>query len=167
MTDRAIFNRKYTDFIPGNTQVWLLNGAGVTTNAVSTQTFTAGTNLVQGEAVYVSGSVVFPAIAASGAPADQYNVIGITTASAGVTSGVAVNLDDVVVVNSNNITAETSLVPGQYYYLSKFSGQITRYNTASGTVTASNGYAALVNVGLALSPSELSVEIKPPVGLYS
>lgn len=165
--DRAIFNRRYTDFTPGNTQVWLTNGAGVTTTPSSTQEFTAGSNLIQGQVVYVSGTYVLPASAASGVAPEVYNAIGITAASAGVSSGVAVNLDDIAIVSSANITGETALVPGQYYFLSKYSGQLTRYSTASGTVTASGGYAASVTVGLALSASELQVEIGSPSILYS
>lgn len=165
--DRAIFNRRYTDFTPGTTQVWLANGAGVTTDLSSTQEFTAGDNLDQGTVVYVSGTYVLPASAASGVAAEQYNAIGITAASAGVTSGVAVNLDDIAVVSSANLTGETSLTPGQYYYLSKYTGQLTRFSTASGTVTAASGYAALVNLGLALSSTELHLEIQPPVDLFS
>lgn len=164
--DRAIFNRRYTDFTPGNTQVWLVNGAGVTTTPSSTQNFTAGSNLIQGQVVYVSGTYVLPASAASGVAPEVYNAIGITAASAGVSSGVAVNLDDIAVVSSANITGETALVPGQYYFLSKYSGQLTRYSTASGTVTASGGYAASVTVGLALSTSEIQIEIQPPSLLY-
>jgi hypothetical protein len=165
VTERAIFNRKYTDFTPGGTQVWLINGAGVTTNAVSTQTFTAGSNLIQGQVVYVSGVYALPATAASGVDPAWYQAIGITAASAGVSSGVTVNLDDIAVVSADNITAESSLTPGQYYYLSKYTGQLVKYLTASGTVTASGGYAALVLVGKALSSSEIHVEIEPPVTL--
>jgi len=165
--DRAIFNRRYTDFTPGTTQVWLANGAGVTTGLSSTQNFTAGANLTQGTVVYVSGTYVLPASAASGVAAEQYNAIGITAASAGVTSGVAVNLDDIAVVGSANLVGETSLTPGQFYYLSKYTGQLTKFQTASGTVTASGGYAALVSVGLALSSTEIQVEIQPPTVLYS
>jgi hypothetical protein len=157
VTDRNIFNRRYTDFTPGGTQVWLVNGAGVTTSAPSTQTFTAGDNLIQGQVVYVSGTYVLPASAASGVAATQYNAIGITAASAGVTSGVAVNLDDIAVIGSSNLTGEQTLTPGQYYYLSKFTGQLTKFATASGTVSASGGYAALVNLGVALSTTELSI----------
>jgi hypothetical protein len=167
VTDRAIFNRKYTDFTPGDTQVWLVNGAGVTTSAASTQTFTAGANLTQGQVVYVSGVYALPASAASGVAPEQYQAIGITAASAGISSGVAVNLDDIAVVSDANITADSVLIPGQYYYLSKYSGELTRYSTASGTVTAASGYAALVNLGLALSTTELHVEIQPPVDLFS
>ena len=163
MTDRAIFNRRYTSYTPGASQVWLANGAGVTTSAASTQGFLAGDNLIQGQVVYTSGAYVLPASAASGVDPSVYNAVGITTAAAGFSSGVAVNLDDIAVVGDANITAEAALIPGQYYYLSQYSGQVTRYETASGTVTASGGYAALVNVGLALSSTELQVEIEAPV----
>ena len=78
----------------------------------------------------------------------------------------SVTLDDTVVLSSANLTGETALVPGQYYFLSKYTGQLTRFSTASGTITASGGYSALVNVGQALSASELQVEIEPPVVLY-
>lgn len=167
MTDRAIFNRRYTDFTPGGTQVWLANGAGVTTTLPTTQQFTAGSSLIQGQVVYVSGTYVLPASAASGVASDVYNAIGITTTAASASSGVAVNLDDVAVVGAANITGESALVPGQYYFLSKYSGQLTRYSTASGTVSASGGYAASVTIGLALSSSELQVEIGSPLILYS
>lgn len=165
--DRAIFNRRYTDFTPGATQVWLINGTSVTSTPVTTQQFTAGSNLIQGQVVYVSGTYALPASAASGVASEVYNAIGITAASAGVSSGVAVNFDDIAVVSSSNITGESALVPGQYYFLSKYNGQITRYSTASGTVTVSGGYAASVTVGIALSSSELQVEIGSPYILYS
>ena len=54
MADRSIFNRKYTSFTPAGAEVWLINGAGVTTSLPSTQNFTAGSNLIQGQVVYVS-----------------------------------------------------------------------------------------------------------------
>jgi len=167
MTTRAIFNRQYTDYTAANQQVWLVNGAGVTTSAARTQDFTAGTTLIQGQPVYVSGVYVFPASAASGVASEQFNVIGITTEPATTGTSVAVNFDDIAVVSPVNITAESALVPGQYYYLSQYTGEITRYSTASGLVTAASGYAAQVGVGIALSTSELHVEIEAPVDLYS
>jgi hypothetical protein len=166
MTTRAIFNRQYTDYTPAGQQVWLVNGAGVTTSAAQTQNFTAGATLIQGEVVYVSGTYVLPASAASGVTPAQYNAIGITTQAAATSATVAVTLDDTAVVSSANLTGDTQLVPGEYYYLSKFTGQLTRYSTASGLVTLASGYAALVNIGQALSTSELQVEIEPPVVLY-
>lgn len=169
MADRAIFNRKYTSFTPGGTQVWLINGAGVTTTFPTTQTFTAGQNLTQGQVVYVSGTSVFPATALSGVPSARYEAIGITAASAGTSSGVAVILDDVAVLSSANITAESALIPGEYYYLSKYSGQVTRYSTASGVISASgtNQYQVLAGIGTALSTTELEVEIDTPVIIYN
>lgn len=167
MTDRAIFNRRYTDFTPGGTQVWLVNGAGVTTSIPSSSEFTAGTNLIQGQAVYVSGTYVFPATAASGVSADLHNVIGITADSAVAQSGVLVNLDSTVIVNDVNITAESTLVPGQYYFLSKYQGEITRYSTASGVISVADGYAVSAPVGVALSTSELQLEIETPAVIYS
>lgn len=167
MTERAIFNRKYTSYTPGAQQVWLANGTGVTTSAAQTQEFTAGASLLQGSPVYVSGTYVLPASAASGVAPEQFNVIGITAEAAATGSGVAVNVDGIAVISDANISAESTLVPGQYYYLSKYTGEITRYSTASGTVTAASGYAALVNLGIALSTTELHVEIEAPVDLYS
>jgi hypothetical protein len=169
MTDRAIFNRKYTSFTPGGTQVWLVNGAGVTTTFPTTQSFTAGQNLIQGQVVYVSGTSVFSATALSGVPPAEYAAIGITAASAGISSGVAVILDDVAVLSSANITAESTLIPGEYYYLSKYSGQVTRYSTASGVISASGTgqYQVLAGIGTALSTTELEVELETPVIIYS
>ena len=165
MTERAIFNRKYESFVPGSQLVWLLNGAGVTTTPITTQDFTAGDTLIQGQVVYVSGTYVLPATAASGISIDRYNAIGVTTEPAAVSANVAVSVDDVVVVSSANLTDATQLVPGQYYYLSKFTGQLTSYVTNSGSVTSSGGYGALVTIGKALSPTELKVEITPPLYL--
>jgi len=166
MTTRAIFNRQYESYTPGSTQVWLVNGAGVTTSPTTTQTLTAGATLIQGDVVYVSGTYALPASAASGVVTTNYNVIGITTTAASAASSVTITVDDVAIVSSANLVAETQLVPGKYYYLSKYTGKLTQYSTASGTVTASGGYAALVNVGQALSPTELQVEIEAPVVLY-
>jgi hypothetical protein len=168
MTDRSIFNRRYTSFNSGTQEVYLVNGAGVVTSLSSSAAFVAGETLVQGAAVYVSGLKVFNASALSGIASFNYGAFGVTGAAAVTNSGVSVIFDDAVTVSSANITAETSLVPGQPYYLSKFPGQITRYSTASGVVTNSgtNQYQALVLVGTALSAAELEVEIDAPVVLY-
>lgn len=163
MTDRALFNRRYTSFTSAGTEVWLVNGAGVATSSASTQSFTAGETLVQGQVVYVSGTHVLSASAASGVDATRYNPIGITAEAAVISSGVLVNLDDIATIGAQNITAESSLVPGDYYYLSKYSGELTRYSTASGLVTLSGGYQALVGLGVALSSTELQVEIAQPI----
>ena len=167
MTDRAIFNRIYTSFQPGSTEVYLINGAGVTTSPSPTANFIAGVNLIQGAVVYVSGTYVLPASAASGVSPTLYNPIGITTAAASAAATVPVNLDYNVVVSATNITAESTLVPGEYYYLSKFAGQLTRFTTASGDITASGGYTAVVSVGQAVSTSELQIEIDAPIIIYS
>lgn len=166
MTTRAIFNRQYTDYTPGGQQVWLVNGAGVTTSPARTQSFTAGSTLIQGDVVYVSGTYVLPASAASGVPVENYAAIGITTQAAAPSATVNVVLDDTAVIGASNITAESSLIPGQYYYLSRYDGQITRFSTASGQVTAAGGYAAVVGIGQALSTTEIQIEIEPPVVLY-
>jgi len=166
MTTRAIFNRQYTDYTPGGQQVWLVNGAGVTTSPVTSQSFTAGETLSQGTVVYLSGTYVLAASAASGVATAKYSPIGITTEAATISAQVNVTFDDTVVLTSVNLVGETQLVPGEYYYLSKYPGQLTRYSTASGLVTAASGYAALVNVGQALSSSELQIEIEPAVVLY-
>lgn len=164
MTDRAIFNRRYSSFTPGSSEVWLVNGAGVTTSASKTSSFTAGESLTQGTPVYVSGVYVLAASAASGVNPSNYNVIGFTAESASISTSVDVVLDDTAVISSGNLIHETSLTPGKYYYISNIVGKITN-NLAPSGVTASGGYAALSSVGLALSPSELSVEISSPINL--
>ena len=167
MANRAIFNRQYTEFTPGSTPVWLVNGGSISSSGPSTSVdFTAGANLIAGEVVYVSGVFAVPAIAASGVDESAYRAVGITASSAAQGASVPVNLDDVATVGSANITGAAALVPGQYYYLSKSSGQLTAFTTASGTVSAANGYGAMVNLGLALSTTNFHVEIQPPVDLF-
>lgn len=163
MTERALFNRRYTSYVPNGTEVWLLNGGGVTTTPISTQSLTASEDLIQGEVVFVSGVWAVPATAASGASNPEYYPVGITAEAASQNATVPIVLDDVVVVSSPNITAESSLLPGEFYYLSKYKGEVTRFQTASGTIVRASGYGALVPVGTALSTSELQVEIGTPV----
>ncbi len=167
MSTRSLFNRNYTSYTPGGTQVWLVNGTGVTTSLASSKSFTAGVNLAQGDVVYVSGTYVFPASAASGVSPSQYNAIGITAASALASAAVNVILNDNADISSSNITAASSLTPGSYYYLSAYSGQLTEYSTASGVITVASGYSALVPLGIAVSTSVLKVEIEPPTVLFS
>ena len=168
MTNRAIFNRKYTEFQPGDTPVFLVNGGGVTSSSpTSLVNFTAGADLIQGEVVYVSGVYAVPATAVSGVDSAQHQAVGLTAEAAVQNATVSVNLDDIAVVSAANLTADTQLTPGQYYYLSKSQGQLTAFSTASGTVSAGSGYAVLVNLGLAVSTTELHVEIQPPVDLFS
>lgn len=164
MTDRAIFNRRYTSFTPGSTQVWLVNGAGVTTSVASTVSFTAGTDLEQGEVVYVSGTYVLPASAASGTAPELWAAVGLTSEAASASAAVLVILDDIALVSSGNLVHETSLTPGQYYYVSNVAGRLTSANPPSG-ISVSGGYNALTAVGLALSPSELHVEVQSPITL--
>ncbi|MBM4229112.1 MAG: hypothetical protein FJ184_00015 [Gammaproteobacteria bacterium] len=166
MSTRAIFNRKYESFTPGTTEVWLVNGAGVATTPATVQNLIAGATFIQGDAVYVSGTYALPATAASGVNATSYNAVGITASSASSSSTVDINVDGVAVLTSANLVGETQLTPGQYYYLSKYDGKLTKYATSSGLVTAASGYAALVYIGQALSPTELQIEIEPPVVLF-
>jgi hypothetical protein len=72
-------------------------------------------------------------------------------------------LDDAATIPGSQITAESALTPGETYYLSKYSGELTKYSTASGLITRASGYAALAPIGTAVSTSELQVEIGVPV----
>ena len=165
MTTRSIFNRRYTSFTPGSTQVWLANGTGAGTTAATTQDFIAGQNLTQGQVVYVSGTYALAASAASGVTPAEFNPIGFTASSATASSTVPVVYDDIATVTSAAITDEVSLSPGYYYSLSKDLGRVVRTPPISGGITLSGGYAAAVTVGLALSTTELHVEIGTPVVL--
>ncbi len=169
MANRNIFARSFQSFNSGGTDVWVLDGEGVSLTLPAAQSYTAGETLIQGDFVYVSGTQVFKASAISGVASFNYGVVGATTQAAPTGSGVAVSTDGIVSIGSANLTADVSLVPGNYYYLSKFSGKITRYSTASGTVSASgtDQYQVAVPVGYAVSNSELDVEIQPPIILYS
>ena len=62
---------------------------------------------------------------------DQIQVLGFSTEAGTNGSAVQVALDGVVDLTAANITAETSLSAGQYYYLSKFRGEIVKFETAS------------------------------------
>ena len=168
MTERAIFNRKYTSFNSGGTEVWLVTGAGVTTQPNSTISLTAGENLIQGNFVRLSGTYAVKASALSGLAAENYKVIGVTEEAASINNAVLINTDGVALVSSANITGSGVLIPGAKYYLSKYSGQIVPFNSASGSVTNSgtDQYQALVPVGTAFSLTELDVEIQPEIVLY-
>ena len=168
MTNRAIFNRSYTEFTPGTTPVWLVNGGSISSSGPTTLVdFTAGADLIAGEVVYVSGVFALPATAAATATETESRAVGITTEAATQGNNVRVNIDDIASVSAANITGASALVPGQYYYLSKFTGQLTAYTTASGDVTPADGYGVMVNLGLALSTNSIHVEIQPPVLLTS
>lgn len=169
MANRNVFARSFQSVNSGGTDVWVLDGEGVSLSLPESQSYTAGETLIQGDFVYVSGTSVFKASALSGVAAFNYGVIGATTVAAPAGSGISVSTDGIVSIGNENVTANVSLVPGEFYYLSKYSGQITRYATASGLVSASgtNEYQVSVPVGFAVSNSELNVEIQPPVILYS
>jgi hypothetical protein len=169
VANRNVFARSFQSVNSGGTDVWVLDGEGVSLSLPESQSYTAGETLIQGDFVYVSGTSVFKASALSGVAAFNYGVIGATTVAAPAGSGISVSTDGIVSIGNENVTADVSLVPGEFYYLSKYSGQITRYATASGLVSASgtNEYQVSVPVGFAVSNSELNVEIQPPVILYS
>lgn len=167
MTERSLFNRRYTSFSPNGSQVWLVNGAGVSTSLSSTTNFLAGVDLAQGEVVFASGFYVVPAVAASGVTSSEYQPIGVTAEAAFQNATLSVVLDDSVIIPGSQITADSALVPGEIYYLSRYSGEVTRYSTASGVVTFSGGYSALVALGTAISTSELQVEIQNPIILIA
>jgi hypothetical protein len=169
VANRNVFARSFQSVNSGGTDVWVLDGEGVSLSLPASQSYTAGETLIQGDFVYVSGTSVFKASALSGVAAFNYGVIGATTVAAPAGSGISVSTDGIVSIGNENVTANVSLVPGEFYYLSKYSGQITRYATASGLVSASgtNEYQVSVPVGFAVSNSELNVEIQPPVILYS
>jgi hypothetical protein len=169
VANRNVFARSFQSVNSGGTDVWVLDGEGVSLSLPESQSYTAGETLIQGDFVYVSGTSVFKASALSGVAAFNYGVIGATTVAAPAGSGISVSTDGIVSIGNENVTADVSLVPGEFYYLSKYSGQITRYATASGLVSASgtNEYQVSVPVGFSVSNSELNVEIQPPVILYS
>ena len=134
----------------------------------SERTFTAGDSIIQGDIVYVSGVSVFKASALSGLAPFSYNVVGASKGDATAGNSVSVILDGEAAITSGTITAESSLVPGEQYYLSKYSGQITRYSTASGLISNSGifQYQALVPVGRATTTTQLEVEIQPAIILF-
>jgi hypothetical protein len=169
MATRSIFNRRYSSFQSDGTTVFLANGQGNATSASPSTSLLAGSNFAAGTPLYVSGAYVVPAIAASGVDTNQIQVVGFSS-EAGVTNSlVQVALDGVVDVTAVNITAETSLSPGQYYYLSKYRGQIVKFETASGLISGSGvfAYSASVPVGLALNNTQLSIELNNPILLYA
>lgn len=170
MTDRNIFNRSYTSFDSNGSEVWLVNGGGITSNYTSPYVLFAGENLSQGDVVYASGNgVAVKATAFSGVDNNFYFPIGLAATSATAGTEVQINLDGVVVLDGSNITDGSTLIPGQDYFLSKYKGQVTLYATGSGVILASglNQYGAAVRVGRAVSPSELEIEIQPPILLVN
>lgn len=164
MADRALFNRRYTSFSSGGTNVWLVNGAGVSAaSPVTTVSLTASEDLIQGEVVFVSGTWAVPATAFSGASNAEYQAIGLTSAAAFQNAAVSIVLDNIASVSDANITGETALTPGELYYLSRYKGEVTSFSNASGTLSAANGYGAMVVLGTAVSTSDLELEIDSPI----
>jgi len=169
VANRAIFNRNYSSYQADGTTVYLANGQGVVTNPAPEATMTAGAALIAGEVVCASGNFAVPALAYSGVQNFQLRPIGIATAAATNGSDVTVNLDGVATLSDANITAQTALSPGEYYFLSKYLGQVVKYETASGIIAGSGAWAyeASSPIGLALSATALSVQIQPPTFLYT
>lgn len=163
MTNRSIFNRRYTSYSPAGTQVWLINGAGISSQLNPTFDFELGQDLDSGSVVYVSGSVIFAASAASGTIADAAFAVGITTVSGNTGATVPVVTDEVATVDSQNITHQNTLTPGRYYYLSNVPGQVTL--TEPSGISFSGGFQASTLVGMALTQSDIHLEIDGPVFL--
>lgn len=163
MTNRSIFNRRYTSYSPAGTQVWLINGAGISSQLNPTFDFELGQDLDSGSVVYVSGSVIFAASAASGTTADAAFAVGITTVSGNTGATVPVVTDEVATVDSQNITHQNTLTPGRYYYLSNVPGQVTL--TEPSGISFSGGFQASTLVGMALTQSDIHLEIDGPVFL--
>jgi hypothetical protein len=169
MTTRSIFNRRYSSFQSDGTTVFLANGQGNVTGSVPNVSLTAGDDFIAGTPLYASGTVVVPAIAASGVDTDQIQVIGFASEAGINGSSVNVLLDGVIDLTSANITAESSLSAGQYYYLSKYRGEVVKFETASGLISGSgtDAYSASVPVGLAINTTQLSIELNSPILLYA
>jgi len=163
VSNRSIFNRRYTSYDPAGTQVWLVNGAGISSQLNPTFDFELGEDLDSGSVVYVSGSVIFAASAASGTIADAAYAVGITTVSGNAGATVPVVTDEVATVDSQNITHQSTLTPGRYYYSSNIPGQVTL--TEPSGISFSGGFQASTLVGMALTQSDIHLEIDGPVFL--
>lgn len=136
--------------------------SGVDTSSI--KTYTAGEAINIGDFVSFDAGSLVKATALSGVAACRYYTIGSAVTSGGLGDTIRVNSDNIITLADHNITAETELVPGAAYYLSKFYGQVTRFDTASGLITLNSGnYGALVYVGRALSTTQLEVETQGPV----
>lgn len=163
MTNRSIFNRRYTSYSPAGVEVYLLNGAGISSQLNPTFDFELGEDLDSGSVVYVSGAVIYAASAASGVSADLAYAVGITTVSGNTGATVPVVTDEIATVDSQNITHQSTLTPGRYYYLSNVAGQVTAIPPSG--ITLSGGYQASTLVGMALTQSDIHLEIDGPVFL--
>jgi len=169
MTTRSIFNRRYTSFQSDGTQVFLANGQGNVTSSTPVVEIEAGVDMIAGTVVYPSGNVVVPAIAASGVNTQQISVVGFVTTPVTAGDNATIATDGVIDLTAVNITSESSLSAGQYYYLSKFRGEVVKFDTPSGTITGSgvDSYAASVPLGLAINTTQLSIELNAPILLYA
>ena len=169
MVTRSIFNRTYTDFQAGSTPVFLVTGQGNVTGSSPVVEIEAGVDMIAGTPVYPSGTVVVPGIAISGVDTQQLSIVGFVTQNVTAGSNALVATDGVIDLTDVNITAESSLSAGQYYYLSKFRGQVVKFETASGTITGSgtDAYAASAPLGLAINTTQLSIELNSPILLYA
>ena len=163
MTNRSIFNRRYTSYSPAGVEVYLLNGAGISSQLNPTFDFELGEDLDSGSVVYVSGAVIFAASAASGVSADLAYAVGITTVSGNAGATVPVVTDEIATVDSQNITHQSTLTPGRYYYLSNVAGQVTAIPPSG--ISISGGFQASTLVGMALTQSDIHLEIDGPVFL--
>jgi hypothetical protein len=163
VTNRSIFNRRYTSYSPAGVEVYLLNGAGISSQLNPTFDFELGEDLDSGSVVYVSGTVIYAASAASGVSADLAYAVGITTVSGNAGATVPVVTDEVATVDSQNITHQSTLTPGRYYYLSNIAGQVTAIPPSG--ISVSGGFQASTLVGMALTQSDIHLEIDGPVFL--
>lgn len=129
--------------------------------------YTAGETVLAGDMVYVSGTQIYKASALSGIAPFNYGVVGAVKTDGAAGTIVTVNLDGEATI-TQTITADSSLVPGEVYYLSKYPGQVTRFSTASGSVTNSgtDQYQALVAIGKATTPTNIEMEIQPSIILF-
>jgi len=169
MATRSIFNRTYTDFQSGSTEVFLVNGQGNVTGSSPIVEIEAGVDMIAGTPVYPSGNVVVPGIASVGVDPQQLSIVGFVSADVTAGDDAAVITDGVIDLSAINITAESALSAGQYYYLSKYRGEVVKYETASGTITGSgvDAYAASAPLGLAINTTQLSIELNSPILLYA
>jgi len=71
--------------------------------------------------------------------------------------------DEVATVDSQNITHQSTLTPGRYYYLSNIAGQVTAIPPSG--ISVSGGFQASTLVGMALTQSDIHLEIDGPVFL--
>ena len=83
-------------------------------------------------------------------------------AAAAEAETVGVILDSNATISSSNLIHESAMTPGQYYYLAREKGKLVSADAPSG-ITMAGGYAAVAPLGLALSTSELQVEIQGPI----